>query len=81
MSVTPTLLPFQSVGDFTFEPLAHMIRSPGATASWIDVDDVLALLLEVDGVDVPGTGPIDLARNHRVLGADAAGLSRCSVRR
>ena len=39
-----------------------------------DVDDVLALRLEVDGVDVPGTGEVDLARGHRVLGADAAVL-------
>ena len=34
----------------------------------------LPVLLEVDGVDVPGAGHVDLARDHRLLGADAAGL-------
>ncbi len=33
MSVTPTALPFQSAGDFTPEPVAHISRSPGAPLS------------------------------------------------
>ncbi len=34
MSVTPRLLPFQSAGELTPEPLAHISRSPGAPLSW-----------------------------------------------
>ena len=34
MSVTPTLLPFQSAGVWTPELLPHMTRSPGAPLSW-----------------------------------------------
>ena len=34
MSVTPTLLPFQSAGVVTPEVLPHISRSPGAPLSW-----------------------------------------------
>ena len=73
-SVTPRVLPLKSAAECTPLLVPHIIALARRAGELDDVDDVLALGLEVDGVDVPGAGHVHLAGGHRVLGADAAVL-------
>src|ERR1035437_5079776 len=52
---------------------AHLAFTRG-TRELNKVDHVFALGLEVDGVDVPRSGHVDLTGGHRVLGTNAAVL-------